>query len=1284
MKQDDILTKYNNEMSRLRYQFPIDAETLKQNHKSILSKILPDQTRSSLSSSIQKQIDSSFANFQNENEEKYINKLTSYLEKEYSHIKSNIDSNSYTNISDYISDLTLFQNKVNSGAENGPNKSLHINEFILEQILNDLNSILDFKKSNYDSQFNDKKKEIDQITEEIQQTKDACKKLLLNIKENENIIKQIESDKNFIIKQSTSNSDKISKTLKMKADIIYKLNQQIEDIENKQNNIINDLKEKINIAKNKQIEKDKTAGNSKTEFETKKIELQTRIDFLEKQIKNVNETRTNALKSLANDLLGSTRDSELKKFEEQISSLNKKIEKLSNKNNELTEELMEKEALLEKEKNKSINLVNEYEKKLKSVSEDHDYIENKANEIQNEENNNIQQLKMNYETQIAELKGNFSKDELIVKTNINKLTSLIKKTSDEIASLKIDYDKSVSKLNDFKSQNDKDKIDHSNYVKILEENHKRIMSQYDECVKENNFLKQQHKSQIIHLNGETEKKIVEISKDSEKIQSEIVRKKKENEQMLILLEEKFQELEKLIPNLKAEQDQLQKEINDISVQKDSISNDNEKEIDDIKLQHEKEIEALKQQCVEDLENNKVQLQNNLDFAEKECEQQKEELLQKMKENEEINNKNQEELLNMYNEKIKILEQVKNEKIEDLNNEIEDINNVHQDYVEQTDEEMNETENEINGLNSEIEKATEILNRIQSDHDIIVKQNNENFKKERNELERILEELLKRYNKTFVTISLSQKENDNLNENINRENDSIEKLKNNLNDLKNRKEGVISDLNSQIKDLNIKLMNGQNEFNEKSALKDQEISYLNDQIDENQKDLNEFQKSYNEKIEQCKNKLIEQFKSKYDELKAEKDELESNYNEKKKDYKELESNFNSQIAILCREKEVLNDKFTKVTEQIEEVESNLKLSKNNNYIKIENLKSENNDRMNQLMKENEALRNKLSGVQADFNELSEVYEKDKTLWNNKYNHLLDDKKTIETELFNFKNKYNSNIDDLTQKLQNDRINLQQIYDDAIKKRDEKFNTQINNANKLFAQKFEYINNLNQFLTLKNNELIGTLNNYEAQLNTKDKEAKLAVALQSIQRYKKDINELNNTKDKNIEELESKIISERKEFTTKIIQLQKKLRDYEIKRSTFSANVLKQNVSSEKDSDEQSLLITRLKNQILALEKANFRLQIDNRDTAKDNKNLRRRSRESKESFIPKSRITTSGKENVRIISNLPRETLNLQKKNLLDKFNKQKFENEDFNIGSNSGSVILNSSYIEENSGKKKI
>ena len=48
-------------------------------------------------------------------------------------------------------------------------------------------------------------------------------------------------------------------------------------------------------------------------------------------------------------------------------------------------------------------------------------------------------------------------------------------------------------------------------------------------------------------------------------------------------------------------------------------------------------------------------------------------------------------------------------------------------------------------------------------------------------------------------------------------------------------------------------------------------------------------------------------------------------------------------------------------------------------------------------------------------------------------------------------------------------------------------------------------------------------------------------------------------------------------------------------------------------------------------------------------------------------------------------MSTQKKNLLEKFNKQKFENEELNsigMGSNSGSIILNNSYIDDGSNKK--
>ena len=180
MNQDEILTKYNNSMSELEHQFPMDIESLKQHHKSIISKILPLELQSSIPTSLQKLIDTSFSKFQEENEQIYINSLYTFLTNEFASIKAKVEENSYNDISEYINDITSFQKRIESKVQEGPNKILHINEFILEQILNDMNSIIDYKKSGYDIQFNDKQKEIEKISEEIQQTKDLCKKRKLN------------------------------------------------------------------------------------------------------------------------------------------------------------------------------------------------------------------------------------------------------------------------------------------------------------------------------------------------------------------------------------------------------------------------------------------------------------------------------------------------------------------------------------------------------------------------------------------------------------------------------------------------------------------------------------------------------------------------------------------------------------------------------------------------------------------------------------------------------------------------------------------------------------------------------------------------------------------------------------------------------------------------------------------------------------------------------------------------------------------------------------------------
>jgi len=126
------------------YEYTIELfhESLNQNHKSILTNILSSNYRKSLSTNIQKEIEKEYIKYQTENEEKYINELNSYLEKEYSNIKSNVESNYYSNISDYIKDLTSFQNKINLRVNDGPNNSLHIKK-LSNDILKDYNMKID-------------------------------------------------------------------------------------------------------------------------------------------------------------------------------------------------------------------------------------------------------------------------------------------------------------------------------------------------------------------------------------------------------------------------------------------------------------------------------------------------------------------------------------------------------------------------------------------------------------------------------------------------------------------------------------------------------------------------------------------------------------------------------------------------------------------------------------------------------------------------------------------------------------------------------------------------------------------------------------------------------------------------------------------------------------------------------------------------------------------------------------------------------------------------------------
>lgn len=302
--QEQIIKYYQDELANISKDFPIDDKQLYSLNKSIILNIKQNFNIETLPSNVQKSINAEFSKISEENEQIYLPLLTTYLDDEFDLINNNLVNNSYKSMDEYISDIKSFEEKV-KGADNqcpiGPNMELHINKYILEQILNDYDTIFGNSLNEYDIKLNDKKNEINDLSNEIKSVQNECQKILTNIKNNEMKIKEIESDKNYILKQTTSNTDKVSKTLKLKSDMINKLNQEIENIENKNNKIILELKQKIKDAEENKLEKEKITSEYKNEFEKKKIELQTKIDLLEKQIQNINQARTKALKTLTFD-----------------------------------------------------------------------------------------------------------------------------------------------------------------------------------------------------------------------------------------------------------------------------------------------------------------------------------------------------------------------------------------------------------------------------------------------------------------------------------------------------------------------------------------------------------------------------------------------------------------------------------------------------------------------------------------------------------------------------------------------------------------------------------------------------------------------------------------------------------------------------------------------------------------------------------------------------------------------------------------------------------------------
>lgn len=1275
------ITEYLLQFDPIIKKFPIEDHILLNHHKTISKEQLSLIKNQTEQSSLKSQLENEYSKIKERNVSLYQSVLQEYLMNNFISIDENVRNGKYKEISEYKTVIDTFIQNTNAKAPNGPDREILIYQFVLNQLMMHSEILVSGTMEEYETLLTTNKEELDHMTKNILSTKDEFSQIRNQIEEKASQIKKYENEKTEMLKKCSKESESFSKMIKSKSAEIAKLNEQIERIEQKNNHSLNEMKSKVDSAEAISQEKKKKANEIQSEASKQKMVLVNKVQLLDKNIKDLNEQRNAEMKILKKEAFYSSSSSSstilaIEKYETQIKTLNAKIFSMQEKNIDLESLLIDKDKRLENEKAKSEEMIIDYEKQLAELKLRRENTEEEIKSIEEEENENEQKIKMDFEQRLSELKSTKSKNAIIFKESEQNLTMMISKANSDLEKLKNEGISAKSRLEEIKLQIGSDKVEYDKYIKILEDNNKRLLCQYEESVKENNQLKTQQEDNLLHLNAENEKQVIALTKQNDSLKLELNFKQSELETNKSSLLEKITETEAKIPLLKEKELELNQMFTQITKERQTIEKEYAELVSQSDFDYKTELEKVRRQYASDIEmNTKVNEKNIIEINDY-CETEKKDLLNKEREEEEMNAKRETEVIQTYNEKIKIIEEIKDEKIEELSQNIREAEANHQAYTEEVEEDLREKSEQIEKINEELNETTINLNTIQSTHETVMKTHYENFKLDKMKLEAEVKEYYSTTKESAVKISVLTINNNHIQSQIDILSAKYEKYKLMLEEQKAKYESTMASLNNDIRIVNNELITIKADYEKNIALKHQEIDYINTQVTDYQNQLEEFKATFEEKLAQCQEEIRNEYSQKLTMIQQAKIEVEEALINKRKELKELEIQYHNTTALLIKEKEVLMEKLNNVTIQTKELSENLIKEREENELKIYALSAEYKSKNSQIAKENEVIIQKLKKIQGDYTELSNTYEKDSSLWVSQYNHLEEQKEKANHDLTETKKKNEQNVFDLQQKFIADRESFEQIYRDVLNKKEEEFNKRLNTANKLFGVKIEEVNSQNQTLTLENMELIDKLEKYEHESSLKEKEKKLTLTRESESRLRIDYENVSIQKEKEIEVLNRDLLKERKEYTAKMIELENKLREYEGKRNSLVVNIVRQKAVNDKDQDGQTTLIERLTEKIATLEKMNMRLATENKEAMRDNEKMKKKVGGSHNSttgvYLPKYKITSGNKENYRTPSNIPNdhlEMLHLNKKNLLSKFNQKDDENK--LITSQNNSFIQN-------------
>ena len=1135
-------------MNAVSAKFPMYEEELRLLHQEAKhqalelfnSKAVGDEAKSSLTR-LKDILTEKFTNIKAENESESEKKSALFLNNAYSTIEQKLRNNEYKNFIDFEKDVKKLQRFFRERGPEGPFREEVLLEFCQKKILDTADYFL--KESQGELNYLE-----DTFTEKIKlletDLKEAKDEFIKERVDWQRRLTTAESEKTEFTAKENSLRGQLVSLKQEKEKNEAELRNSIKSIRTELGGQVEAANSRASEFEERMKETERLSLQKDSEFQEKTALMEQKVKYLESNLEEsrrrekeyMNETRTQK-----KDHSSSLKEIQ-SRFENQIKNLQTRLENETDKINELEREIEEKDRNYERDKITWEETEVKYKTSLEEITNQLNSLTQESKKRDKEYSRQERKDKKEAEANALKLTTRIEDLEKKLKTQDETSKKEIQRLNQENAILQQKFEFSEQYLQESRAQLEEERKQHNNMLKSL---HGSSGLSSDDLEGQLDKVRQQYSDEIRALEEKSDSSRREMSKHIESLTQKNTELELELKCQTSELSHKLNDSLSQLAEVTEERNRLRDSLNDFKTKLESSFAETEAKLKKKIMMLEKDMENEKNKHVDEVKTLNERSESSYSQLKEFYESEKKRLESRLQDEKERAEKKYNLMVEEFEDKYRREAEEFEEEIMAKDEELRDMDAYYNDEINSLRHQAGLDLQKIESLEKYLKENKDQIETLTKAHSIALEQAQERMNSERSSLVEKIEKLANDlatkerettaivYKKEQIESQLAHKESE------------LEDLKS----LYDREKATLTEraesLKQQLGQVSDEYMQKRNDFKREMALAQQEIEFKNRTIADLERSLHDTEDKYNEALKSLRDESGQELSATIQKLTLDKESLEQKLEQKKKDLKDLSIGSSKQIGALEKEKAVLAEKLMYTENRVNDIDQRYKqeIEALNSKLK-EKKDAESSDKMSVHL-ENERLKTMMQEMEKDMNERNSASERERLLWENKHNFLIQQRDSAKSDLSEAQKKFDMTLEQIQKKglLEKEKLetntntliaSIESRYTNQIKDLQENFSNQISTLNIKIKSLEKELRSAKEDLELERRGRSANSGSNEKRIQElQDNELRLIAELEQV---KKD-------REKKIEELQDTILYEKDQLKLKITDLEKRTKEAE---------------------------------------------------------------------------------------------------------------------------------------------